>query len=121
MAKYTVLMSCGHEDTVDLFGKTADRERKIEYYKSSGLCKECYKKKMEKQTELEEFTFNASVLPYINEDDGEILLFVWFRVIQSHIRTILSLWAGIDGVKENLLMIYYLYIDRLCVGIKSLN
>ena len=28
MAKYTVLMSCGHEDTVELFGKSADRERK---------------------------------------------------------------------------------------------
>ena len=24
MAKYTILMSCGHEDTVDLIGKTSD-------------------------------------------------------------------------------------------------
>lgn len=78
MAKYTVLMSCGHEDVVELLGKTADRERKIEYYKYNGLCKECYKKKMEERAKLEGFIFNASVLPYIDDEDGSILLNVWF-------------------------------------------
>lgn len=78
MAKYTILMSCGHEDTVELIGKTADRERKIEYFKSNGLCKDCYKKQMETQTESEGFIFNASVLPYIDDEDGSILLNVWF-------------------------------------------
>jgi hypothetical protein len=37
-------MGCGHEDTVELFGKAADRERKIEWFKSSGTCKECYRR-----------------------------------------------------------------------------
>lgn len=27
MAKYEVLMSCGHEDTVEIIGKNTDRER----------------------------------------------------------------------------------------------
>ena len=78
MAKYTILMSCGHEDTIELFGKTADRERKIEYFKSSGLCKECYKKQMQEKAETEGLIFNATVLPYIDDDDGSILLNVWF-------------------------------------------
>ena len=78
MAKYTILMSCGHEDTIELFGKTADRERKIEYFKSSGLCKECYKKQMQEKEEAEGLIFNATVLPYIDDDDGSILLNVWF-------------------------------------------
>ena len=78
MAKYTILMSCGHEDTIELFGKTADRERKIEYFKSSGLCKECYKKQMQQKEEAEGLIFNATVLPYIDDDDGNILLNVWF-------------------------------------------
>lgn len=78
MAKYTILMSCGHEDTIELFGKTADRERKIEYFKSSGLCKECYKKQMQQKEETEGLIFNATVLPYIDDDDGNILLNVWF-------------------------------------------
>lgn len=78
MAKYTVQMSCGHEETVELLGKTADRERKIEYCKSEGLCRECYKKMMQKQSEAEGLIFNATVLPCIDEEDGSILLNVWF-------------------------------------------
>lgn len=78
MAKYTIIMSCGHEDTVELFGKSSDRERKIEYFRSNGLCKECYKKKMNEQNESEGLLFNAIVLPYVNNDDGSILLNVWF-------------------------------------------
>lgn len=46
--KYTITMSCGHEDNVELFGSGSERERKLEYFKNCGLCKECYKKKMRK-------------------------------------------------------------------------
>ena len=78
MAKYTVKMSCGHEQEVELLGKYSDRRRKIEYFESEGLCKECYKKKMRAQEESEKFAFNVSVLPDIDEKDGSILLNVWF-------------------------------------------
>lgn len=78
MAKYTVTMSCGHEDTVELFGKSAERERKIEYFKTNGLCKECYKKQMEEQQADKGFKFNATALPDVNHNNGEIQLFVWF-------------------------------------------
>lgn len=77
MAKYTITMSCGHEDTIALFGKGSERERKIEYYKNHGLCKECYKKKMEEKEANEELAFCADVLPWI-DDDQDILLSVWF-------------------------------------------
>lgn len=76
--KYTILMSCGHEDTIELTGKGSDRERKLEYFKSDGLCKACYKKKMEEETGKEPLTFNFTVLPFIDEQDGNILLNVWF-------------------------------------------
>lgn len=45
--KYNVNFSCGHESTVDLVGKTADRERKIAYFEAYGLCPECYKAQKE--------------------------------------------------------------------------
>ena len=45
--KYTILMSCGHQVTVDLVGKNSERERKIKYFETQGLCKECYKKEMQ--------------------------------------------------------------------------
>lgn len=76
--KYTVLMSCGHNDIIDLGGKTRDRERKIEYLKYCGVCKECYKKKMQEQAESEGLIFNASVLPRINQETGDIAICVWF-------------------------------------------
>lgn len=78
MAKYTILMSCGHEDTVELLGKSDEREKKIKYYKSNGLCKECYKEKMQRENEEEGLVFNATVLPNIDERNGDILLSVWF-------------------------------------------
>ena len=51
--KYEIMMSCGHEDTVELFGKEKERDRKIEYFKIHGLCKECYRKKKEEETQKE--------------------------------------------------------------------
>lgn len=78
MAKYTVEMSCGHTDTVELFGKDEDRKRKIEYFEAHGLCKECYKKEMQAQAEKEGLVFNATILPRISENDGDFLIYVWF-------------------------------------------
>ena len=49
MAKYDVTYSCGHSDTVQLYGPGRDRERKIEWMEESGLCPECYKAKMRAQ------------------------------------------------------------------------
>lgn len=43
--KYEVEMSCGHTETIQLFGKCADRERKIEWLERYGLCEECKKEK----------------------------------------------------------------------------
>lgn len=37
MAKYTVKFSCGHEATIELFGKDVDRKRKIAYLEESGI------------------------------------------------------------------------------------
>lgn len=42
MAKYTVTRSCGHEETVTLFGKNKERERRLERVEPCKLCSECY-------------------------------------------------------------------------------
>jgi hypothetical protein len=52
MAKYDITYSCGHDDQIALFGPTRDRERKIEWYESKGMCGECYKKHLQEQREL---------------------------------------------------------------------
>lgn len=65
--KYTILMSCGHQVTVDLVGKNSERERKIKYFETQGLCKECYKKEMQELKASKPFVLNASVLPHISK------------------------------------------------------
>lgn len=42
--KYDVKFSCGHEETIQLFGKQSERYRKIEYFEESGVCSCCYQK-----------------------------------------------------------------------------
>lgn len=76
--KYKVIMSCGHEEEVALFGKCKDRERKIEYFKESGLCTDCYKAAKEAAAKAVGLIFSASLLPYVAEDDGSFLVSVWF-------------------------------------------
>ena len=39
--KYDVKCSCGHEETVELFGKSCDRDKKISYIEKYGMCKAC--------------------------------------------------------------------------------
>lgn len=41
MAQYTITYKCGHNATVNLFGKVDDRKNKIAWMEK-GLCKECY-------------------------------------------------------------------------------
>lgn len=47
--KYEVKFSCGHVETVELFGKESDRQHKIAWFKKAGLCSECYKAKKEEE------------------------------------------------------------------------
>jgi hypothetical protein len=50
--KYDVKFACGHTGTVELFGKTADRERKISFYEKNCLCPDCYKDMKEEEKKL---------------------------------------------------------------------
>lgn len=45
--KIKVTFSCGHADNIELFGKNADRERKISWYENYGLCPNCYREQKE--------------------------------------------------------------------------
>lgn len=47
--KYNVKFSCGHEQEIQLFGPTKERERKIQYYEDYGMCSDCYNKKQDKE------------------------------------------------------------------------
>lgn len=92
MAKYMVTMACGHTEEVNLYGENLERQRKIEYYSENRLCTECYKKMLQEKENSEPFTFMASVLPYINEENGNVMLYIWFEGdVKRHEREIQKL------------------------------
>lgn len=78
MAKYTFVFGCGHEDTVELFGKGEERERKIAYFKEHGMCKCCFQEEKRKKREEEGIIMNAAFTPDIDEKTGDIMIRVWF-------------------------------------------
>lgn len=43
MARYNITHACGHTETVELYGKGSERERRIQWL-SEKLCNDCYAK-----------------------------------------------------------------------------
>lgn len=107
MAKYTVTYSCGHEAVVELFGKVEERKKKIEYFEKNGLCRECYKKKMEETAKEEGLIFNASILPRVDSSDGSFLLNVWFsgdtKPLKDNIKAMGYRWSELETTTESML------------------
>ena len=48
MAKYSITMSCGHDEMVELFGPMKEIERKIEWFNESGLWKNLQQRRKDK-------------------------------------------------------------------------
>lgn len=107
MAKYTVTFSCGHEGSVELFGKVAEREKKIEYFEKNGLCRECYKKKMEEAAKTEGLVFNASILPRVASSDGSYLLNVWYsgdtKPFKDDIKAMGYKWGELETTTDSVM------------------
>lgn len=76
--KYTVTYSCGHTGTVQLYGKTEERERKIKYYEEYGLCPECYKKQKQEENEKMGLVL-CGTIEYELSGKGEIQVRLSFR------------------------------------------
>lgn len=67
--KVDITFSCGHEGTIEVFGKSEERERKIKYFEEYGLCPDCYK--AEKQKETEEFAVKCE-LPELKGSEKQV-------------------------------------------------
>lgn len=57
MAKYDITYTCGHKGTVELFGRSKDRERKFTWLKNSCKCPECEQKEREERINARKATF----------------------------------------------------------------
>lgn len=65
--KYDVKFSCGHTHTVELFGKTSEREQKIAWYEKSGVCPDCYKEQKNIESSIDCEEVEMSYKQYKNE------------------------------------------------------
>ena len=100
MAKYNITYSCGHEGTVQLFGKSEERERKIKYYEEFGLCTECYKKQKQEENAKLGFLIGGSVADTLSEK-GEIQICLSFAgdtlPHKEEIKTLGYRWTAVDA------------------------
>lgn len=64
MAKYNILMSCGHEDLHVIYGTAEEREKRIQFFKEFGLCRECYRKLKREEEIAAGLQFHADISPF---------------------------------------------------------
>ena len=100
MAKYNVTYSCGHEGTVQLFGKSEERDRKIKYYEEFGICPECYKKQKQEENTKLGLLIGGSVADTLSEK-GEIQIRLHFAgdtiPHKEEIKTLGYRWTAVDA------------------------
>ena len=100
MAKYNITYSCGHEGTVQLFGKSEERERKIKYYEEFGLCTECYKKQKQEENAKLGFLIGGSVADILS-GKGEIQICLSFAgdtlPHKEEIKALGYRWTAVDA------------------------
>ena len=80
MAKYTVNYKCGHEGTVQLFGKTSERERKLEWMSQTMLCSDCYKAEQERQNVQAGMDNICAGMPMLSGSEKQI---AWAESLRS--------------------------------------
>ena len=81
--KYDITYSCGHAGTVELYGKTSERESKIRWYETTAVCPECYKKQQEAAAE----TTTKYELPELEGSEKQV---AWAKKLMESAITVLE-------------------------------
>ena len=82
--KYDITYSCGHTGTVELYGKTSERESKIRWYETTAVCPECYKKQ---QQEAAAETTIKYELPELEGSEKQV---AWAKKLMESAITVLE-------------------------------
>lgn len=70
MAHYDVTHACGHDERIELFGKTSERERRIEWLQERP-CMECWKKERAAEAEARKNKEVAMIVEALGNDAAE--------------------------------------------------
>lgn len=105
--KYDVKMSCGHTVTVNLYGKSEERERRIAWLEKYGLCHEC--EKAEEENARNEFEASHD-LPDLEGSEKQVK---WARSIrEKFITEIEKIPANNEEGEELKAMMIKYFADR---------
>jgi hypothetical protein len=75
--KYELICNkCGKNYVKDITGKKQDET--LQYHQHYGVCPECWKEEKRKKEKEMGLLFCATVLPFVNEDTGELMIELYF-------------------------------------------
>lgn len=90
MAKYTVTRACGHTETVDLIGRSAERESKLAWMRKTD-CKACYTKGVnERKAQLAACNNAQDIMRYVMGADYDIANPQELEVIEDTLQRIID-------------------------------
>lgn len=72
MAHYDITHTCGHDERIELFGKTSERERRIEWLQERP-CTECWKKEREAEAEARRNKEAAMIVEKLGSDAADAI------------------------------------------------
>lgn len=72
MAHYDITHTCGHDERIELFGKTSERESRIEWLQERP-CTECWKKEREAEAEARKDKEAAMIVEKLGNDAADAI------------------------------------------------
>lgn len=72
MAHYDITHTCGHDERIELFGKTSERERRIEWLQERP-CTECWKKERAAEAEARKNKEAAMIVEKLDNDAADAI------------------------------------------------
>lgn len=92
MAKYQVTYACGHTDTIQLYGKVSDREKRLAYLATID-CPDCYHNK-----QLQAAKAQTADLPDLQGSDKQIN---WATQIRAEVFAALDKYSKLIEADQN--------------------
>lgn len=78
--KYTVKMACGHEVEIQLYGPTAQREKRIAYLEKHGKCDECVEAERKAADQQQAEKDQAAGMPELEGTEKQV---AWARKLRA--------------------------------------
>lgn len=72
--KYDVTYTCGHVATIQLYGKTSERESRIKYLEGNCVCPECYK--AQKTRGMQELSGSPKQVAWANTIREKVMAYI---------------------------------------------